>query len=159
MVSVCLSVYGDKQGRADTRPLDLLVARSNRVGGLFTVQTFSSCSPLPLTSFLPLSLAHSLALSPPTVVIAYKTQRIRLSVCPSVEVLKPKSLLIKLSPQTRGPKNYSGPRVLTSYFYFYVHFRATIAGGPYFLLLLLRPFPRNNCRRQWGRYFWDLEGG
>jgi hypothetical protein len=29
----------------------------------------------------------------------------------------------------------------------------------YFLLLLLRPFPRSNCRRQWGRYFWDLEGG
>ncbi len=45
----------------------------------------------------------------------------------SVEVLKPISLLIKLSPRTRGLKNYSEPRVLTSYFYFYVHFRATTA--------------------------------
>jgi hypothetical protein len=65
----------------------------------------------------------------------------------SVEVLKPRSFLIKLSPQTRGPKNYSGPPVLTSYSYFYVRFRAAIAGGPYFLLLLLHPFPRSNCRR------------
>jgi hypothetical protein len=89
------------------------------------------------------------------------------------EVLKPKSLLIKLSPQTQGPKNYSGLRVLTftftsvsaqqlsevltSYFYFYVRFRTATAGGPYFLLLRL--FPRSNCRRRWGRYFWDLEGG
>jgi hypothetical protein len=40
-------------------------------------------------------------------------------VCPSVEVLKPRSLLIKLSPRTRGPKNYSRPRVFISYFYFY----------------------------------------
>jgi hypothetical protein len=37
--------------------------------------------------------------------------------CLSVEVLKPRSLLIKLSPRIREPKNYSGPRVLTSYFY------------------------------------------
>jgi hypothetical protein len=78
-------------------------------------------------------------------------------VCLSVKVLKPISLLIKLSPRTRGPKNYSGPRVLTSYFY--VCFRATTARGPYFLLLFLRPFSCNNCRRWWGRYFWDLEGG
>jgi len=84
---------------------------------------------------------------------------VSLFVCPSVEVLKPRSLLIKLSPRTRGPKNYSGPQVLTSYFYFYVRFRAATAGSPYFLLLLLRPFLRNNCRRRWGRYFWDLEGG
>jgi hypothetical protein len=84
---------------------------------------------------------------------------VSLSVCPSVEVLKPRSLLIKLCPRTRGPKNYSGPRVLTSYFYFYVSFHIATAGGPYFLLLLLRPFPRSNCRRRWGRYFWDLEGG
>jgi hypothetical protein len=53
------------------------------------------------------------------------------SVSPSVrqlvEVLKPISLLLKLSPRTRGPKNYSGPRVLTSYFYFYVRFRAATA--------------------------------
>jgi hypothetical protein len=39
------------------------------------------------------------------------------------------------------------------------YFRAATAGGPYFLLLLLRPFPRNNCHRRWGRYFWDLEDG
>jgi hypothetical protein len=43
---------------------------------------------------------------------------VSLSVRQSVEVLKPRSLLIKLSPRTRGPKNYSGPQVLTSYFYF-----------------------------------------
>ncbi len=33
------------------------------------------------------------------------------------------------------PKNYSGPRVLTSYFYFYVHFRtvtAVVDGGGIF---------------------------
>jgi hypothetical protein len=29
----------------------------------------------------------------------------------------------------------------------------------YFLFLLLRLFPRNNCHRRWRRYFWDLEGG
>jgi len=78
---------------------------------------------------------------------------VSLSVSPFVEVLKPKSLLIKLSPRTRGPKNYSGPRVLTSYFYFYIRFCATTAGGPYFLLLLLRPFPRSNYRRRWGGIF------
>ncbi len=84
---------------------------------------------------------------------------VSLSVCSFVEVLKPRSLLIKLSPRTRRPKNYLGPRVLISYFYFYVRFRAATAKGPYFLLLLLRPFSRSNCRRRWGRYFWDLEGG
>jgi hypothetical protein len=52
---------------------------------------------------------------------------VSLSVNQSVEVLKPRSLLIKLSPRTRGPKNYSGLRVLTSYFYFYVCFRTTTA--------------------------------
>ncbi len=82
-----------------------------------------------------------------------------MSVSPSVEVLKPRSLLIKLSPRTRRPKNYSGLQVLTSYFYFYVRFRAAIVGSPYFLLLLLCPFLRNNCRHRWRRYFWDLEGG
>ncbi len=51
------------------------------------------------------------------------------------------------------------PEVFTSYFYFYIRFRAATVGGPYFLLLLLRPFPRSNCRRRWGKYFWDLEGG
>jgi len=57
------------------------------------------------------------------------------SVNQSVEVLKPKSLLIKLSPRTRGPKNYSRPRVLTSYFYFYVRFHtatAVVDGGGIF---------------------------
>jgi len=44
-----VSVYGDKQGRAgtgqsraaraNTRPLDLLAAHSNRLGGLLAVQT------------------------------------------------------------------------------------------------------------------------
>jgi hypothetical protein len=63
----------------------------------------------------------------------------------------------KTVPRTRGPKNYSGPRVLTSYFYFYVCFCVATAEGPYFLLL--RPFSRSNCRRRWGTYFWDLEGG
>ncbi len=41
----------------------------------------------------------------------------------SLEVLKPRSLLIKLSLRTQGPKNYSEPQVLI--FYFYVCFRAT----------------------------------
>jgi hypothetical protein len=44
---VCLSICGDKQGRAgqgraarvDTRSLDLLAAHSNRLGGLLAVQT------------------------------------------------------------------------------------------------------------------------
>jgi hypothetical protein len=72
---------------------------------------------------------------------------ISLFVCSLVEVLKRRSLLIKLSPRTQGLKNYLGPRVFTSYFYFYVYFRAGTAGGPYFLLLFLRPFSRNNCRR------------
>ncbi len=33
------------------------------------------------------------------------------------------------------------------------------ASSSHFLLLLLHPFPRSNCRHRWGRYFWDLEGG
>jgi hypothetical protein len=72
---------------------------------------------------------------------------VSLSVCPSVEVLKFRSLLIKLSPWTRGPKNYSGPWVFTSYFYFYVRFRVAIVECLYFLLLFLRPFSRSNCQR------------
>ncbi len=41
---VCLSVVTNRAGqgraaRADTRPLDLLVARNNRLGGLLAVQT------------------------------------------------------------------------------------------------------------------------
>jgi len=42
---------------------------------------------------------------------------------------------IKLSPRTRGPKNYSGFRVLTSYFYFYIRFRTAtviVDGGDIF---------------------------
>jgi hypothetical protein len=39
------------------------------------------------------------------------------------------------------------PKVLTSYFYFYVRLRAATAEGSYFLLLFLGPFPRSNCRR------------
>jgi hypothetical protein len=43
-LSVCLSVVTNRAGqgraaRADTRPLDLLAARSNRMGGFLTVQT------------------------------------------------------------------------------------------------------------------------
>jgi len=70
---------------------------------------------------------------------------VSMSVSQSVEVLKLRSLLIKLSPRTQGPKNYLGPRVLISYFYFYVCFCAAIVGGPYFLLLCL--FSRSNCQR------------
>ncbi len=73
-----------------------------------------------------------------------------LSVNPSVEVLKPRSLLIKLSPQTRGPKNYSRPRVLTSYFYFYVRFRtatAVIDGGGSFGIWKVG-------EEIWVRFFW-----
>jgi hypothetical protein len=44
---------------------------------------------------------------------------VSLSVRQLVEVLKIRSLLIKLSPRTRGLKNYSGPQVFTSYFYVY----------------------------------------
>jgi len=72
---------------------------------------------------------------------------VSLSIHLSVEVLKPRLFLIKLSPRTRRPKNYSRLQILTSYFYFYVRFRATIAGGPYFLLLFLRQFSHSNCRR------------
>jgi hypothetical protein len=72
------------------------------------------------------------------------------SVCPSVEVLKLRSLLIKLSPRTRGPKNYSGPQVLTSYFYFYVRFRAATAvvdGGDIFGI-------RKVSEEIWVHFFW-----
>jgi hypothetical protein len=75
---------------------------------------------------------------------------VSMSVSQSVEVLKPKSLLIKLSPRTRGPKNYSGPRVLTSYFYFYVRFHATTAvvdGGGIFGIWRVG-------EEIWVRFFW-----
>jgi hypothetical protein len=64
------------------------------------------------------------------------------------EVLKPKSLLIKLSLLTRGPKNYSRPWVFTSYFY--VHFRATtvvVDGRSIFEILRVG-------EEIWVRFFW-----
>jgi hypothetical protein len=70
--------------------------------------------------------------------------------CPSVKVLKPRSFLIKLSPWTRGPKNYSGPRILTFYFYFYVRFRAATAvvdGGGIFGIWRVG-------EEIWVRFFW-----
>ncbi len=48
------------------------------------------------------------------------------------------------------PKNYSGPRVLTSYFYFYVRFRATTAvvdGGGIFGIWRVG-------EEIWVRFFW-----
>jgi len=75
---------------------------------------------------------------------------VSMSVCPAVEVLKPRSLLIKLSPRTRWPKNYSGLRVLTSYFYFYVHFRAVTAvvdGGGIFGIWMVG-------EEIWVHFFW-----
>jgi hypothetical protein len=68
----------------------------------------------------------------------------------SVEVLKRRSLLIKLSPRTRGPKNYSRPQVLTSYFYFYVCFRVAtvvIDGGDIFGIWRVG-------EEIWMRFFW-----
>jgi hypothetical protein len=75
---------------------------------------------------------------------------VSLSVSSSVEVLKPRSLLIKLSPRTRRPKNYSGPRVLTSYFYFYIRFRAAttvVDGGGIFGIWRVG-------EEIWVRFFW-----
>jgi hypothetical protein len=72
------------------------------------------------------------------------------SVSLSVEVLKPRSFLIKLSPRTRGPKNYLGPRIFTSYFYFYVCFRTTtvvIDGGNIFVIWRVG-------EEIWVRFFW-----
>jgi hypothetical protein len=54
---------------------------------------------------------------------------VSLSVSQFVEVLKPRSLLIKLSPLTQGPKNYSRPRVLTSYFYVHFHKATAVVNG------------------------------
>ncbi len=73
---------------------------------------------------------------------------VSLFVSVSVEVLKLRSLLIKLSPQTRGPKNYSELRVLT--FYFYVRFRAATAvvdGGGIFGIWRVG-------EEIWVRFFW-----
>ncbi len=50
----------------------------------------------------------------------------------------------------RGPKNYLGPRVLTSYFYFYVHFCAATAvvdGGGIFGIWRVD-------EEIWVRFFW-----
>jgi len=72
------------------------------------------------------------------------------TICPSVEVLKPISLLIKLYPRTQRPENYSGPQVLTFYFYFYVRFRAAIAvvnGGGIFGIWKVG-------EEIWVRFFW-----
>jgi len=73
-----------------------------------------------------------------------------LSTCLSVEVLKLISLLIKLSPRTWEPKNYSEPRVLTFYFYFYVRFRAAtvvVDGGDIFGIWKVG-------EEIWVRFFW-----
>ncbi len=55
-----------------------------------------------------------------------------------------------MSPRTWGPKNYSGPWVLISYFYFYVHFRATtvvVDGGDIFGIWRV-------SEEIWVRFFW-----
>jgi len=92
---------------------------------------------------------------------------VSLSICPSVEVLKPRSLLINMSPRTRGPKNYSGPRVLTSYFYIYVRFRTTtvvVDGGGIFGIWKVSEdiwvcfFWAKGLRRSWFLFFF-VEGG
>jgi hypothetical protein len=75
---------------------------------------------------------------------------VSMSVRQLVEVLKPRSLLIKLSPRTRGPKNYLGPWVLTSYYYFYVRFRAVtvvVDGGGIFGIWKVG-------EEIWVRFFW-----
>ncbi len=84
------------------------------------------------------------------VVFVFNVLSVSLSVSPSVEVLKPRSLLIKLSPRTRGPKNYSGLRIFTSYFYFYVRFRAAtvvVDGGGIFGIWKVG-------EEIWVRFFW-----
>jgi len=66
----------------------------------------------------------------------------------SVEVLKLRSILIKLSPRPQRPKNYSRPRVFT--FYFYVRFRvatAVVDGGDIFGILKVG-------EEIWVRFFW-----
>ncbi len=91
-------------------------------------------------------LAGDVCSKPPILYI----NSVSLSVCLSVEVMKPRSLLIKLSPRTRGPKNYSRPRVFTSYFYFYVRFCAATAvvdGGSIFGIWKVG-------EEIWVRFFW-----
>jgi hypothetical protein len=86
----------------------------------------------------------------------------------SVEVLKPKSVLIKLSPELEGSKTIQDlefllvtfiftfvfaqqlPEVLTSYFYFYVRFCAATAvvdGGDIFEIWRVG-------EKIWVRFFW-----
>jgi hypothetical protein len=86
--------------------------------------------------------------------LIYRINSVSLSVCRGPETHITFNKIVP--PNLRAQKLL---RTSSSYFYFYVRFRAATAGGLYFLLLLLRSFPRNNCRRRWGRYFWDLEGG
>ncbi len=90
---------------------------------------------------------------------------VSLSVRQLVEVLKPRSLLIKLSPRTRGLKNYSGSRVFTSYFY--VRFRAAIAvvnGGDIFEIwkvgeeIWVRFFWAKGLRGSWFLFFFVVGG-
>jgi hypothetical protein len=96
---------------------------------------------------------HSLLLfqfTPCTYVTILYINSVSLFVCPFVKVLKPRSLLIKLSPRTQRPKNYSGPRVFTSYFYFYVCFRvitAVVDGGGIFGIWRVG-------EEIWVRFFW-----
>jgi len=75
-------------------------------------------------------------------------------VCPGPETQISFNKIVLLN--SRAQKLF---KTSSSYFYFDVRFRAATARGFYFLLLFLRPFSRTNCRRGWGRYFWDLEGG
>jgi hypothetical protein len=59
-------------------------------------------------------------------------------------------LLISQGPETQITFNKTVPPNLRAQKLFKT-------SSSYFLLL--RPFSRSNCRCQWGRYFWDLEGG
>jgi len=107
-------------------------------------------------------------------------------VCQSLEVLKLRSLLIKLSLRTRGPKNYFKPwvliltfiftyvfaqqlpEVLISYFYFYVSFHAAIAvvnGGDIFEIwrvgeeIWVHFFWAKGLRGSWFLFFFLWRGG
>jgi len=112
-----------------------------------TLISLSWINPMMIEPYKPSSIVfHSKLENSKEFLILY-INSVSLSICPFVEILKPRSLLIKLSPRTRGPKNYSEPRVFIFYFYFYVRFRVATARGLYFLLLFLRPFLRSNYRR------------
>jgi hypothetical protein len=82
-----------------------------------------------------------------TNLIYYFSKSVCLSVC---QGLKTHITFNKIVPRTRRPKNYSGLRVLTSYFYFYVHFHATTAvvnGGGIFGIWRVG-------EEIWVRFFW-----